>query len=145
MVVESDCDIRASTGTSYGLMQISPNTVTLAIASRCGVSQNNINQAWLTDPANADQSICLGAEIIRSIAAGTCGSELRNIYAGYNAGPGNCAASNDCAGEQSCGGGVKKKWECPYDNPQHTVCNTGMYQTKQGATYINYCLNNLGF
>lgn len=144
MVIESDCKIRAGTGTSYGLMQISPNTAK-PVAYKCGVAVGDITPSWLTDPANADKSICLGAEIIRSIAAGTCGSEPRNIYAGYNAGPGYCTASNDCAGEQSCGGGAKKKWECPYDNPQKTVCNTRMYQTKQGATYINYCLNNLGF
>ena len=146
MVIESDCNIKAATGTSYGLMQISPATGAPQ-SYKCGININTtpITQSWLTDPANADKSICLGAEIIRSIAAGTCGSQPRNIYAGYNAGPGYCAASRDCAGEQSCGGGVKKGWECPYDNVQHTICNTGMYQTKQGATYINYCLNNLSF
>ncbi|MBI2674210.1 MAG: putative Ig domain-containing protein [Candidatus Yanofskybacteria bacterium] len=144
MVIESDCDPRAATASSFGLMQVSPETAR-PHAARCGVAQENLNRAWLTDPANTDKNICLGAEIIRSIAAGTCGSEPRNIYAGYNAGPGNCTPSRDCAGEQSCGGGVKKKWECPYDNPQQTVCNERMYQTKQGATYINYCLNNLGF
>ena len=143
MVIESDCNIRASTTSSYGLMQIMPATAN-RFKSRCGVTEN-ITAAWLTNPANADKSICIGAAFINSIAAGACGSAPRNIYAGYNAGPGNCTASSDCANDRSCDGGTVKKWECAYDNPEHTACNTGFYQTKQGATYVNYCMNNLGF
>ena len=143
MVIESDCNIKAGTSSSYGLMQLRPETANM-FKSACSVTEN-ITSSWLTNPANADKSICIGAAFIRSLAAGTCGSEPRNIYAGYNAGPGNCAASSDCANDKSCSGGTVKRWECPYDNPQHSVCNTGMYETKQGATYVNYCLNNLGF
>jgi hypothetical protein len=143
MVIESDCNIKAGTASSYGLMQLQPATAN-RFKNRCGVTEN-ITPAWLTSPANADKSICIAAAFINSIAAGTCGSQPRNIYAGYNAGPGNCAPSNDCANDKSCDGGVMRKWECPYDDPQHTSCNSGMYQTKQGATYVNYCLNNLGF
>ncbi len=143
MVIESDCNIRAGTSSSYGLMQIRPETANM-FKSGCGVTEN-ITSSWLTSPANADKSICIGAAFIRSLAAGACGPEPRNMYAGYNAGPGNCASSSDCASDRSCSGGAVKRWECPYDNPQHTVCNTGMYETKQGATYINYCINNLGF
>jgi hypothetical protein len=124
-------------------MQLQPATANM-FKNRCGVTEN-ITAAWLTNPANADKSICIAAAYINSIAAGTCGSQPRNIYAGYNAGSGNCAPSRDCASDKSCDGGVMKRWECPYDDPQHTVCNTGMYETKQGATYVNYCLNNLGF
>jgi len=143
MVIESDCKIEAKSSSSYGIMQLQPPTANM-FKNRCGVTEN-ITPAWLTNPANADKSICIAAAYINSIAAGTCGSQPRNIYAGYNAGSGNCAPSRDCASDKSCDGGVMKRWECPYDNPQHTVCNTGMYETKQGATYVNYCLNNLGF
>ena len=143
MVIESDCNMSAHTGSSYGLMQLQTATAN-QFKNRCGVTEN-ITPAWLTNPANADKSICIAAAYINSIAAGTCGSQPRNIYAGYNAGSGNCAPSRDCANDKSCDGGVVKKWECPYDNQQHTICNTGMYETKQGATYVNYCLNNLGF
>ncbi|MBI2676371.1 MAG: putative Ig domain-containing protein, partial [Candidatus Yanofskybacteria bacterium] len=171
LVIESDCNIKASTTSSYGLMQLRPETAG-DFTRNCGmgaqasctaaggtwsgsssaVGRCNVTGSWLTNPANADKSICLGAAYIRSLAAGTCGPEPRNLYAGYNAGAGNCAPSRDCGNEQSCGGGVKKKWECPYDNPEHTVCNVGLplgelglWQTKQGATYVNYCINNLGF
>ncbi|MBI2064043.1 MAG: transglycosylase SLT domain-containing protein [Candidatus Yanofskybacteria bacterium] len=143
MVIESDCNIRAATGSSYGLMQIRPSTANL-FRNRCGIPEI-VTPGWLINPANADKSICLAAAFINSIAAGSCGAEPRNIYAGYNAGPGNCVQSDDCSGDQSCDGGAVKRWECPYDNSQHTVCNTGFYQTKQGAAYVNYCLDNLGF
>lgn len=143
MVIESDCNIRAATASSYGLMQIRPSTAN-QYRNRCGITEL-ITSSWLTNPANADKSICLAAAFINSIAAGSCGAEPRNIYAGYNAGPGNCVVSSDCSGEQSCDGEAVKRWECPYNNSEHTVCNTGFYQTKQGAAYVNYCLDNLGF
>lgn len=146
MVIESDCNIGAATGSSYGLMQLRPSTAN-QFRNRCGILPTDplIDSRWLRDPANADKSICLAAAFINSIAGGTCGSEPRNIYAGYNAGPSNCAVSSDCSNEKSCDGKAVKKWECPYNNSQHTICNTGFYQTKQGAAYINYCLDNLGF
>ncbi len=144
MVIESDCNISAATGSSFGLMQMQPSTANM-FADKCGVPAGSVTSSWLTNPANADKSICLAAAFVNSIAGGTCGSQPKNIYAGYNAGTGNCADSSSCAGQQSCDGRNMKKWECPYDDTAHTVCNTGFYQTKQGATYVNYCLNNLGF
>lgn len=146
MVVESDCNpTRVSfDGSSFGLMQLQAGTAR-QFASRCGVAPGAITPGWLTDPANTDKSICIAAAFINSIARGSCGSQPGGIYAGYNAGPGWCGNSADCSGQQSCSSGPMKMWECPYDNPQHTVCNTGLYQTKQGASYVNYCLNNLGF
>ena len=145
MVIESDCNpTRVSfDGSSFGLMQFGPATAN-RFKNRCGITEN-ITSSWLTNPANANKSICLGAAFINSIAAGRCGSSPGGIYAGYNAGPGWCGDSADCNGQQSCSGGQMKSWECPYDNPEHTVCNTGLYQTKQGTAYVNYCMNNLGF
>ncbi len=143
MVIESDCKIGAATGSSYGLMQIQPGTANM-FRNRCSITEL-VTSSWLTNPANADKSICLGAAYINSIAGGACGAQPRKIYAGYNAGPGNCADSIDCSNVQSCDKGVMQKWECPFDNPQQTVCNTRFYQTKQGSTYVNYCLDNLGF
>jgi len=145
MVIESDCNpTRVSyDGSSFGLMQFKPATANM-FKSRCGITEN-ITSSWLVNPANADKSICLAAAYINSIAAGACGSSPGGIYAGYNAGAGWCGASADCGGQQSCAGGAMKMWECPYDNPQHTVCNEGLYQTKQGSSYINYCMNNLRF
>lgn len=145
MVIESDCNpTRVSyNGTSFGLMQFRPATAN-QFKSRCGITLD-ITPSWLTDPANAEKSICLAAAYINSIAAGSCGAQPGGIYAGYNAGPGWCNNSVDCSGQQSCSGGPMKQWECPFNNPQQTVCNTGLYQTKQGAAYTNYCMNNLGF
>lgn len=153
MVIESDCNIKAGTGSSYGLMQIQPATAT-RFKSRCSVTEN-ITTSWLTDPKNADKSICIGVEYIKSIAAGTCGSQPRNIYAGYNGGDagaaGACAVSRDCATEKSCDGGSVRRWECLYDDAEHKTCNggsdinSGYNQTKQGGTYITYCVAHPGF
>ena len=165
MVIESDCNpTRVSyDGSSFGLMQFKPETAgdfkrncgmgtqTSCTAaggtwgSSSAVGRCNVTGSWLTNPTNADKSICLAAAYINSIAAGSCGSSPGGIYAGYNAGAGWCGKSSDCSSQQSCAGGATKMWECPYDNPQHTTCNEGLYQTKQGASYINYCMNNLGF
>lgn len=125
-------------------MQISPATVNgdASLRSRCGVAAV-IDGNWLKNPLNADASICLGAGIINKYAA-ACGSNPRNIYAAYNAGSGNCSPSADCSSDTSCSGGAMQRWECPFDT-QKTVCNTGMQETRQGATYVNYCLTHLGF
>ncbi len=155
MVVESDCIIKKSSGSSYGLMQLQPETAN-RYRTLCGVGVNeDINAGWLTSPQNADKSICIAVEYVKSIAAGTCGTQPRNIYAGYNggdAGPaGACAPSVDCKDQRSCDGGAVRRWECLYDNPEHTICNggadinSGYNQTKQGATYLNYCMANPGF
>lgn len=154
MAVESDCNIKAATGSSYGLMQLQPATAT-RFKSFCGAANENTTSDWLISPQNAEKSICIAAQFIKSIAAGTCGSQPRNIYAGYNGGEmgatSACAPSADCTGEKSCDGGTVRRWECLYDNPEHTVCNgdsdinLGYNQTKQGARYITYCMAHPGF
>lgn len=154
MAVESDCNIKAATESSYGLMQLQPATAT-RFKSFCGAANENTTSDWLMSPQNAEKSICIAAQFIKSIAAGTCGSQPRNIYAGYNGGEAGatsaCAPSVDCASEKSCDGGVVKRWECLYDNPEHTICNggndikLGYNQTKRGARYVTYCVAHPGF
>lgn len=155
MFNESSCiaDRVSFDGSSFGLMQFQPATANI-YKSRCGITEN-IDRAWLTNSANADASICLAAEYIRAISQSQCGSSVRNIAAGYNGGQsGNtsaCASSSDCAGETSCDGSSVKRWECLYDNPQHTVCNggsdplAGYNETRNYATKVLYCYNNPGF
>lgn len=155
MVVESSCDIRQVTGTSFGLMQLSLATANI-YASRCGVS--SVNQTWLITPANAEKSICISAQYINAIAQSQCGSSIRNIYAGYNGGEQGsgsaCAPSEDCAGVTSCSNEPMKRWECLYEDTAHTQCNgataekpqgdilKGYNQTRQGAVRIQYCAAN---
>ena len=130
-------------------MQFRPSTANI-YKSRCGVTAN-ITSSWLTDPANANASICLAAEFIKALSQTSCGNTARGIAAGYNGGSGACNNSVDCAGENSCAGGPKKRWECLYDNPQHTVCNGGSdpvggyNETRNYATKVLFCYNNPGF
>lgn len=151
MEIESSCNISAAGGGSYGLMQLTP-PIPQIYASRCNVSASNVNQAWLTNPANAEASICISAQWINALASSQCGSSVRNLYAGYNGGQnGACAPSVSCAGEKSCSGEPVKRWECLYDDPAHTKCNggtdimVGYNPTRQGATKILYCAANPGF
>lgn len=151
MMKESACNISASSGSSFGLMQIRPATANI-YKNRCSVPANvNIDRAWLTNPVNADASICISAEYIRALAQTSCGGTARGIAAGYNGGSGACLNSSDCVGETSCAGGPKKRWECLYDNPEHTVCNggtnvlDGYNQTRDYVVKVLYCYNNPGF
>ena len=156
MVIESDCNINAATASSFGLMQLSVGTAN-GFANRCGIEPGSITSAWLTNPANADKSICIASYFIDSLAQGSCGPQARHIYAGYNAGPLYCRESNDCGDgsddliaegnppELNCDSQYVRKWECPYADKQHTICECGLYETKQGATYATYCFNNIGF
>lgn len=150
MIKESACNVNATSGfDSFGLMQLRPATANI-YKSRCGVTAN-VTGAWLTTPANADASICIAAEYIKALAQTSCGNNIRGIAAGYNGGSGACNNSSDCATENSCAGGPKKRWECLYDNPQHTVCNggnnilDGYNQTRDYVVKVLYCYNNPGF
>ena len=129
---------------SCGPMQMQTSTANNpAFKMACGLTAG-ITCNWLRDSANIDGIVCLGAQYIKSIAGGTCGSEVRNIAAGYNGGVGACAASRDCAGEKSCSNETVRKWECLYDNPQHTVCNTGIKsydETRAYAPKVQACYN----
>jgi len=159
MEAESSCDISLTGGNSYGLMQLTP-PIPQIYASRCGVSANIINQAWLTSPANAELSICIAAQWINAVSASRCGSSIRNLYAGYNGGTGQngaCGLSVSCAGQTSCSGEPMKRWECLYEDTAHTQCNgataakpqgdilKGYNPTRNAATRIQYCVTNPGF
>ena len=141
MVSESSCNVKANSGSSFGLMQLRPETAKI-YANKCGVNQS-ITGAWLMDPTNASKSICIAAEYIRATSQ-TC-SDTRDLIAAYNGGTGACANSVDCAGGASCGGGAVKKWECLYDNSAHTTCNTGFDETRGYVRKVSYCLANPGF
>ena len=151
---ESACQISAANtgGNSYGLMQLQPGTAN-TFRQYCGVSET-ITSSWLTNPANATASICIGAYFYKSLADGACGFSPRNILAGYSAGPGRCQASRDCANDTSCEGKTVQQWECLYDNPQHTVCNgdntvigaaSKLNETRYSVVNKLYCVDHPGF
>ncbi len=160
MVAESSCRIKAnSAAAAYGPMQMLVPTAAKhvqecqvyvyktegdppqqVIATNPDGSQQyvNITAGWLMSEVNAEKIICLANAEINALK-GACGSDPRNIAAGYNSGPGWCVTSRDCAGMNSCAGGQMKAWECPWDDRAHTVCNTGLNETKGYAPKVAKC------
>jgi hypothetical protein len=114
--------------------------------TKCGISESTlITCGWLADKANWDKAVCMTAEYINTISKSSCGTEIRNIAAGYNAGPGRCSNSASCAGDQSCAGGSVRQWECLYDDNAHSQCNTGFIETRNYATQVLHCTQNPGY
>lgn len=143
MMKESSCnsDPPDSGAGAYGLMQMKPSTAKI-YARDCDIHAD-ITSGYLI--RNPESSVCLAAAYIRALSQGQCGSQPRNLAAGYNAGPGWCSVSEDCASEKSCSNDPVKSWECLYNNPEHTACNTGLNQTRDHVTKVLYCMNNPGF
>ena len=162
MFGESSCNVSAynkiqnpdgSYSESCGPMQMQIGTAR-DFQSQCGIT-TTITCDWLRNPANINQTVCLGAKYIESLARGRCGSNVRHIAAGYNGGSGYCGVSRDCDGEKNCDGQPMKAWECPYDNETHTLCNTicvttacntdrdhpGFLETRKYAPAILACYN----
>ncbi|HVY68108.1 MAG TPA: lytic transglycosylase domain-containing protein, partial [Patescibacteria group bacterium] len=140
MYNESSCGANlSSVAGSYGIMQLQPSTAN-QYKSSCGVS-NAIDQAWLTNPNNFAASICIGAYYLQHLSQSGCGSDVRSIAAGYNGGEAACQNSVDCASDTSCAGGSVKKWECAYDDPQHSTPNTGYQETRSYAPKVLGCYN----
>lgn len=152
MIKESSCDVGRQSGSvppSCGLMQLKASTANI-YKTRCGVPANvDITCDWLKQPTNANTSICIAAEFMGALTQTSCGSSPRGVAAGYNGGSGACQNSSDCATETSCAGGPVKKWECLYDNPEHTICNdtrpTNYDETRDYVIKVLYCYNNPGF
>ena len=143
LIKESACGRYLDSGHAYGIMQIIPATAN-QFRSFCGLSAVSITADWLK--THPEESVCIAAAYIKSLAGGTCGTDVRNIAAGYNGGAaGACAASVSCAGEKDCSNDPMRKWECLYDDSQHTICNSGYNETRDYATKVLYCNNNPGF
>lgn len=153
MYNESSCKVAAkssSTPPSCGLMQLQPATANKpSFKAQCGVNAD-ITCDWLRNPANAEASICIGAKYLKSLADGTCGAngkQIRNIAAGYNGGALACQKSGNCRNDKSCDGdNPVLKWECLYDDDEHTVCNgagnkKGFDETRGYAPKVSSCYN----
>jgi len=130
---ESGGDItkNSSDGESAGLMQMKPTTAKL-FQNQCNASGETINFAWLKNPQNAQKQICMAIEFLKTLVI-PCGCNVRQLAAGYNGGGaalGACTASTNCgppagnAGQCSmCANQTTKRWECLWDNNEHTACN----------------------
>ena len=145
VIQESSCGLHVNGdgGKSCGPLQINPGTANHYL-SACGLTQP-VTCGWLSDQANWDKAICLSAEYLRAISMTSCGTDVRNIAAGYNGGTGVCSPSTSCGSDVSCDGTTVRKWECLYDDPAHTMCNQGYNTTRNYATRVLYCTQNPGY
>lgn len=142
MSQESGGDIGASNGDSVGLMQMKPST---ADAYKSGCTTANIDAAWLKNSANAQASICIAVNYLKSLVS-SCGCNVRHLAAAYNGGPSACSASQSCASCSTCGTEKTKRWECLWEGPdgEHKTCNvdrtTGSYhETRVYVPEVSYC------
>ncbi len=143
MAQESGCDVSRTSGEAHGLMQLKLDTANM-YRGACGVTEA-ITVGWLRSASNAEASVCLAAAYLRSLYGGVCSGNIRQTLAGYNGGgPGACATmSQDCQTMTNCDGGTMRSWECPYEDPAHTQCNTGANSFQQTRNYVReilYCL-----
>jgi hypothetical protein len=141
---ESSCAARpqflvGDGGESCGPMHMKPATANRFLAE-CGLDQV-VTCGWLVDKANWNDAICLGAQYLNSLVD-ACGTNIQDLAAGYNGGPGACASSVSCSSDTSCSGNPVKKWECLYDDGAHQQCNIGYVTTRNYATQVNYCTLN---
>lgn len=157
MANESSGNINATNGTSYGLMQLQLTTAnTPAYKSACGITVN-IDANWLKNPANAQASICLSIQLMKSVV-GACGCDVRQLAAGYNGGgSGACAESANCGSAAAADGGqclacsgepFTRRWECLWDDNKHQVCNadrelsaagSSLAETRKYVPKVQYC------
>lgn len=132
-----------------GPTQIKPST-TQKYIDECGAPSGMIMTCgYLVAPENWEKAVCFTAKYLADIAASQCGSDIRNIAAGYKGGiQGACGQSANCSGS-GCGGAYMR-WECLYDDNAHTQCNggegrTGYSETRNYATEVLYCAEHPGF
>jgi hypothetical protein len=113
-----------------GMMQFIRSTAQLYAASRCGANVGIPFDAW----ANGTPSIqvCMAAAHLYDNYKNQCGSQIRNIAAGYNAGPGNCERNTNpgCSVSSCDGTSPLRKWECS--------CNRSAANYKQTTDYARF-------
>lgn len=113
-----------------GMMQFIRSTAQLYASPRCGASVGSPFDAW----ANGTPSIqvCMAAAHLYDNYKNQCGSQIRNIAAGYNAGPGNCERNTKpgCSVSSCDGTSPLRKWECS--------CNRSAANYKQTTDYARF-------
>ncbi|MFH1316758.1 MAG: transglycosylase SLT domain-containing protein, partial [Candidatus Woesearchaeota archaeon] len=121
-----DPDASGDGGGSVGLMQI---------------SQEVKNDRHCKDDydSNPRSNIECGAKqlsyLIDFIKRNNIGITVRNTAAGYNGGLGAIEASSDCTG--------KLAFECEWDDPEHTISNTGYRVTREYVKRVDRYYNGI--
>lgn len=118
MAVESAGNPKAENKGSTGLMQIQPGTARALDPQLESLSDSQIQNILISDP---NKNIELGAKYYKSLLEKYDGDKTL-ATAAYNGGPSANDPSKDCPG--------MRRWQCLWDNPEHTVPNTGYAETR---------------
>ena len=125
MTIESNGNAGAvSPAGAIGLMQVLPSTARVLDPDLKELSHFEVVEK-LKDPSYNMQ---LGVKLYSQDYARYNG-DLTLVSAAYNGGRGANEPSRDCPG--------LRKWECPWDNPEHTVPNTGYIETRNYVVNVN--------
>lgn len=145
IIEESGCRNNAESSAvpehACGPLQFLPSTAD-ALKGACGVTEK-ITCDWLKNPAHEEKNICLALAYFNE-SKKYCGTNVRNIAAAYNGGNKACQKSVSCSGMTSClNGNSPRKWECPWNDTEHTIYNTGYNETRNAVKKIMKLLEML--
>ena len=124
-VESSGCVNKVSPAGAYGCMQILPSTAKLYDPSIANWSNQAIADRLKNDDA---YNINLGVAIYKDAYA-KYGGNRDKIYAAYNGGFGANESSSNCPGQL--------RWQCEWDNDEHTDPNEGYVETRNYVRNIN--------
>jgi hypothetical protein len=124
-IESSGCVNKVSPAGAYGCMQILPATARNYDPALANASDTYIANLLMNDDA---YNLRLGVQIYQD-AYNRYNGDRNLIYAAYNGGFGANERSADCPG--------MLRWQCEWDNREHTVPNTGYEETRNYVRNIN--------
>ena len=107
---------------SYGLMQIRPDTARLLDPANRNLSDAQIAARLLDPTYNINIGTQYQAQLFQRYSNPTM------VAAAYNGGPGANNPSRDCSSGT--------RWQCQWDNTAHTIPNTGYNVTRNYVTRV---------
>jgi len=109
---------------AVGLMQIMPSTARTLDSTLIGLSDAEVRAKLL----NPTYNMQLGTKLYSNLYSQYNG-DLTKVYAAYNGGPGANLPSTNCPGQM--------RWQCLWDNNEHTIPNTGYAETRNYVSNVN--------
>jgi hypothetical protein len=132
MAVESAGNPQAKNGLSSGLMQVTPDAARHVDPLLSNLSDSQIQNLLISNP---NKNIEVGTKYYQSLLEKYNG-DTTLATAAYNGGPSANDPSKDCPG--------LRRWQCQWDNPEHTIPNTGYAETRTYVQNISSIEKTLG-
>ncbi len=110
---------------ALGLMQVMPSAARSLDPELKGLSNADVEKKLLDPTYNMQISVAYYKKAVEKYGA----TNYDAIYASYNGGFGATEKSAHCPGQQ--------RWQCEWDNAQHTIPNTGYKETRDYVKKVN--------